>query len=416
MANAPLTIRGAALAPAAHRPVFDVINDALLEIGPDGRIASFGPAPAGCRVAETRPGAIWLPGFVDSHVHYPQTRMVGSASGPLLEWLDRTTFPEEACFSEDAYAVAVAAEFCQHLARNGTTSAAIFSSPHPGATHRLFEALDAAGLRALAGLTLMDRGAPVENLLAAAPALEACAALVERWHGHDGGRLRFCITPRFAIACSPALLRGAADLAERHRLPIQTHLSENPDEIAYTRELYPDSADYLAVYADHGLVTDQSLFAHAIHLEDAEWDRLAAADAALAHCPDSNFFLGSGCMRLAHAHRRGLRVGIGTDVGAGRSFSVRRCAARGHDAARIVGEPVSAEALLWHATRGGARALGIGATVGTLAVGMQADLVALDAPDPDHRGDRFDALLHRLDYGPVVEARVGGAVVWSRPA
>ena len=416
-ANPPLQqIHGDFLCPSpdAGARALQLVEDATLSLDGRGRIRSLAPAAPG--TPHSVPGALWMPGFIDAHVHYPQTRMVGSASGPLLDWLSSTTFPEEARFADDAYATAVAAEFCAALARNGTTAAAIFSSPHPSATHHLFEALDAAGLRALTGVTLMDRGAPPENLLAAGPALDACEALIERWHGHDDHRLQFCVTPRFALACTPELLRGAGDLSARHGLPMQTHLSENPAEIAATRELFPGSADYLGVYADHGLLSDRALFAHGIHLSEGEWDRLGHADGALAHCPDSNFFLGSGCMRLAEAQRRGIRVGVGTDVGGGRSFSVRRCAARGYDASLIVGEPVSAEALLWHATRGGAEALGLADRVGLIAPGYESDLVAVRRPRPDHRGDLFDALLFRLDYGPVLRTVVRGREIWRAPS
>lgn len=403
------TVRGAALRPHPTAPTWTLEDDVLVEMDELGTIVAVRAPEPGCAIAETRPGAVWLPGFVDAHVHYPQTRMVGSASGPLLEWLNTTTFPEEARFADEAYAAAVADQFCQTLLRHGTTTAAVFSSPHPRATHLLFSAMARHGLRGMTGLTLMDRNAPPANLLEAGAALDACEALIEAWHGHDRGRLQFCVTPRFAISCTPELLRGAGDLSARHGLPVQTHLSENTDEIAFTRSLFPSSADYVGVYADHGLLHDRALFAHAIHLSEPEWVALSTADAALVHCPDSNFFLGSGCMRLAEAARRELRVGIGTDVGAGRSFSVRRCAARGHDAARIVGEPVSAQQLLWHATRGGALALGLGENVGLIEPGFEGDLVALARPDVG--SDWFDQILFRLDYGGVAEARVRGQIV-----
>lgn len=404
-------IRGAVLRPLRDRAGFTLMPDAILDVDAQGRIASIGPAAEGEPLPETEPGALWMPGFVDAHVHYPQTRMVGSASGPLLDWLEKTTFPEEARFADRAYAEAVAEDFCAALVAQGTTAAAIFGSPHPGATDVLFAALDRWGLRALAGMTLMDRGAPPPNLMAAGPALQACEALIARWHGHDGGRLSFCVTPRFAIACTPELLAGAAALVQRHDLPMQTHLSENAAEIAYTMELFPDSADYLGVYADHGLLGPRALFAHGIHLSDGEWGRLAASGAALAHCPDSNFFLGSGAMRLAHALRLGIRVGLGTDVGGGRSFSVRRCAARAYDAALLVGEPVNAESLLWQATRGGALALGQGDRIGLLEPGFDADLVAVDRPEAASTDALWDALLFRLDFGPVRQARVRGRVL-----
>ena len=405
-------LRGRLLCPRPSEARVEWIADGLLEIDAAGTIAAVGPAPPGCDEPETYPGAVILPGFVDTHLHFPQTRILGSASGPLLPWLERSVFPEEARFAEARYAAAVAWEFCEQLVRHGTTSAAIYSSSHPIAAELLFTELERRGLRALAGLTLMDRGAPDDVLLAAGPALDACTALSERWHGRDRGRLQFCVTPRFALSCTPALLRGAAALAERHGLPVQTHLAENPDELAATAASFPDSADYLAVYEDHGLCGPRSLFAHCIHMSDGAWDRMATRGAAVAHCPDSNFFLGSGCMQLHAPVSRGVRVGLGTDVGAGRSFSLRQVMAAAHDAALAVGSRVTAEALLWHATRGGARALGLD-VVGCLAPGHEADVVAIDVPDhaQDDGPALFDALAFRRDAGPARAVLVRGRVL-----
>ncbi|MEZ4469515.1 MAG: guanine deaminase [bacterium] len=407
--GARVTLRGRLLCPAAEHPVLVDVRDGLLHLEGD-RIATVEPAPADCGVPETLPGAVWLPGFVDTHVHFPQTRIIGSATGPLLDWLASSVFPEEARFKERAYAEVVAAEFCESLLRQGTTCASIFSSSDPGATDVLFSALATVGFQADVGLTLMDRGAPPEVLLAAGPALEAAETLVARWHGR---RLRFAVTPRFALSCSPALLRGAGDLAARHDLPIQTHLAENPAEIAEVARQFPGSHDYLDVYADHGLCGPRSLFAHCVHLRDGAWDRLAGADAAVSHCPDSNFFLGSGCMPLDAPRSRGVRLGLGTDVGAGRSFSLRRVAASAYDAALITGSAATGEELLWLATAGGARALGLGDQVGRLAAGFSADLVALAAP-PDREGAALcDALIHQRDAGPVLATWVAGQPRWS---
>lgn len=409
-------IRGRLLCPDADRRAIDVVADGLIELDDRGRISAVGPAPADCPIPTTRPGAVWLPGFVDSHVHFPQTRVLGSATGPLLDWLERTVFPEEARFTRRAYAEAVAEEFCAALARSGTTSAAIFSASDPGATDALFAALDRWGLRARAGLTLMDRGAPRALCVPPANALPAAERLIERWHGHDD-RLWFCVTPRFALSCTPELLRGAAALAERHGLWIQTHLSENRAEIDETLARFPGAKDYLSVYAEHGLLGPRSLFAHCIWLSPGEWDRLAERDAAVAHCPDSNFFLGSGQMDLEAAVLRGVRAGLGTDVGAGRTFSIPRIAAAAYDTGLLIGRPQSAEALLWHATAGGAAALGFGDRVGRIAPGLDADLVAIDLPP--HVGEApeplFDAVVFRHDAGPVGQVWVRGRKIYDRP-
>jgi guanine deaminase len=395
------------LFPRADEPRFDLVEDALVAIDDRGRISAAGPAPADCPVGVSHPGAVLLPGFVDAHVHFPQTRVLGSASGPLLDWLARSVFPEEARFSERAYAEAVASEFCERLIAQGTTTAAIYSTSHLEATDALFAALDRSGLRGLAGLTLMDRAAPPALVCGKDAALEACSLLHARWHGHDDGRLRFSVIPRFALSCTPELLGAAGELAARLDLTVQTHLSENRQEVRATLEAFPGAADYLAVYERYGLVGERTVFAHCIWLSDGEWDRLARAGATVAHCPDSNFFLGSGCMSLAKATRRGCRVGLGTDVGAGRTFSPRRVAAAAYDAALVVDARVAPEALLWHATAGGARALGLDDKIGRIAPGYEADLVALEAP-PLTGEALIDSLVFRHDAGPARATYVRG--------
>jgi guanine deaminase len=231
----------------------------------------------------------------------------------------------------------VAGEFTDALIAQGTTSAAIFSSSHPGATDELFMALDRRGLRALSGLTLMDRGMPGAPVLDAPTALAACDDLRRRWHGHDAGRLRVAMVPRFALSCSPELLTAAGAMARQHELFVHTHISENHDEIRATLDAFPGATDYLDVYERHGLVGERTLLAHAIWLSGGEWDRVARLGAAIAHCPDSNFFLGSGCMPLRDPLARGCRVGLGTDMGAGRTFSMRRVASSAYDASLITG-------------------------------------------------------------------------------
>jgi guanine deaminase len=409
MSAVPTTLRGRALCPRAGEPVLDVIEDAVIEIGADGRIAAVGPAPAGCAIPQSHPGAVIVPGFVDTHVHFPQTRVLGSASGPLLAWLAASVFPEEARFADRGYAEAVAREFCGALIDQGTTCAAIYSSSHVDATAALFAELDRRGLRGLAGMTLMDRAAPAAVVVDAGAALAGCEALRARWHGHDRGRLQLSIIPRFALSCTPDLMTRAARFAADHGLVIQTHLAENRVELAETAAAFPDAIDYLDVYERHGLVGARTVLAHAIWLEPGAWDRVAARGAAIAHCPDSNFFLGSGCMPLAAAAARGIRIGLGTDVGAGRTFSLRRVAASAYDAALVVEAPVGPEALLWRATLGGAQALGLADTIGRIAPGFDADLVAIDVPTKSPAGAAlFDALVFRHDAGPVRATYVRG--------
>jgi guanine deaminase len=406
MSSIHRAIRGRVLAPDPETRRVELLDDALVRIDARGMIESVAPAPSDCEVPVTWPGAVLVPGFVDVHLHFPQTRVIGSASGPLLPWLQASVFPEESRFADESYATEVAEEFCDALIAQGTTCAAIYSSSHPGATEVLFATLARRGLRADTGLTLMDRHAPAALLRSARDALAASRSLLERWHGHDGGRLRLSIVPRFAISCTPELMHAAAELAQAHELLIQSHISENVDEIRETLALFPEASDYLDVYQRHGLVDARTILAHCIHLSEHEWSRFVQHDVAVAHCPDSNFFLGSGQLQLRAALDRGLRVGLGTDVGAGRTFSLRRVAAAAHDAALIHAAPVAPHELLWLATRGGARALGRD-TLGCVAAGFEADLVAIDLPALPLVG-LLDALLFRHDAGPVRATLVRG--------
>jgi guanine deaminase len=374
--------RGRVLTPHGSAGELRFLDDGLLVVE-DGRITSVGPYQpdaAGYAVLDLRP-ALLLPGFVDAHLHFPQARVIGSATGPLLEWLEHTVFPEEARFRDEAYARAVAAELVASLLAVGTTTSAIFSSSSELATSVLFEALDRAGLRAFVGLTLMDQACPDEVRVPGGEALASCARLVARWHGHDQGRLAFAVTPRFALSCSRALMEGAARLASDHDLLIQTHIAENAAEGEAVLAMHPWGGDYLGIYEKTGLIGPRTLLAHAIHLSASEWDRTASLGAAVAHCPDSNFFLGSGRMRLAEATSRGVRVGLGSDVAAGRSFDLRRAMAHGYDNALAIGAGVTAARLLTLATLGGAQALGLGDETGSLEPGKAADFIAMSLPD-----------------------------------
>ena len=408
-------VRARGFDPHPHGPGFDDLGDIVVEIDDAGRISRVAPATGGVDVdvgdSLDLGGCVLLPGFVDAHVHYPQTRVIGSASGPLLEWLERSIFPEESRFVDPAYAAAVAREFCDALVARGTTCAVVYGSSIPRANELLFAELERRGLRAFVGLTLMDRGAPRPLLCDTSAALDACVGFVDEWHGRDGGRLQFAITPRFALSCTSALMRGAADLAARHGLVVQTHIAETHAEIGATAIAFPDCEHYLDVYADHGLCTSRTLFGHCIWLADAEWDRLAATDAVVVHCPDSNFFLGSGRMPMNAASDRGIRVALGSDVGAGRSFDMARIAASAYDTALASNVESSATDVLWLATRGGARAVGAGDKLGRLAPGYDADLVAIPLPDylvGAPPSAVLDAVAFRHDRGPVAATIVRG--------
>jgi guanine deaminase len=318
-----------------------------------------------------------LPGFVDTHVHYPQTRIIGRATGPLLRWLEQSVFPEEARFARRPYASAVADEMIDRMLAAGTTCAAIFSSSNPAATEVLLGRLAERGLRGAVGLTLMDVRSPKALSLSRDAAMTACRKLIRRWHQHDDGRLEVAITPRFALSCSRAMLRAAGRLAAEHGLLVQTHIAETEEELAATRAAHRDASDYLDVYDRAGLLGERTVLAHAIHLSPREWDRVRDAGARIAHCPDSNFFLGSGRMPLSEAHDRGILVGLGSDVAAGRSFSMRRAMASAYDNALCLGRSVSLPTLFRMATLDGAGALGLGDRVGSLEAGKDADFVLM---------------------------------------
>jgi guanine deaminase len=389
--------RGRILTPESAGGALRYIADGLLVVEEE-RIVSVGPYAAEAAIAavlDLRP-AVLLPGFVDAHLHFPQTRVIGSASGPLLDWLDQTVFPEEARFRDEAYARSVAAELVARLLAAGTTTSAIFSSSSEQATSMLFEALAQAGLRAAAGLTLMDQACPEAVRVPAAEALAACERLVARWHGHDGGRLTFAVTPRFALSCSRALMEGAARIARDHDLLIQTHIAENPAEGEAVLAAHPWGGDYLGIYEKTGLLGPRTLLAHAIHLSASEWDRAAALGVSVAHCPDSNFFLGSGRMRLHEAESRRIPVGLGSDVAAGRSFDLRRAMAHAYDNALAIGVSVAPARLLRLATLGGAEALGLAAETGSLEVGKSADFIAVSLPE---YVDTEGAILAQLAFG-----------------
>jgi guanine deaminase len=359
----------------------ELIDDGVVAVDDHGRIEAVWPwrrarKELRCPIHDLRPHVL-VPGFVDAHLHYPQTEIIGRATGPLLEWLKTSVFPEEARFRQARYAHRVAARFIDRMLEQGTTTAAVFSSSDARATSILFRHLADRGMRAIVGLTLMDTRCPKELRVPRVDAMRAARELVKRWHGFDRGRLRFAITPRFALSCTRGLLRDAGKLAEEMALPIQTHIGETIREGAETLRVHGYASSYLDVYDRAGLVTDRTILAHAIHLSAAEWRRVRACGAHIAHCPDSNFFLGSGRMPLSRPRTLGINVGLGTDVAAGRTFSIRRIMGSAYDNAMCLERPAGLGELFTMATLGGARALGCSDVTGSLEPGKEADIVAL---------------------------------------
>lgn len=364
----------------------------------DGTVVEVGEAQD---VLSRHPGAriddqgerLIVPGFIDAHVHYPQISMIASPGLELLDWLNRYTFPAEAQFQDEVHADRLAEFFTDRLIDNGVTTAGVYTTVHPGSAEALFRHAHAKNLRVIAGKVCMDRNAPEHLLDTPESAVADSAALLSRWHGV--GRLEYAISPRFAPTSSDAQLAALGELAASHPgVVVQTHLSENTGEIDWVQSLFPRAADYTDVYDRAGLVRRRAVFGHGVHLSDRELGRLGQAQASVAHCPTSNFFLGSGIFDVARAQAvEGLRVGLGSDVGAGTSLSPLVSLNEAYKASRMSGMPLSAPELLRLTTLGGAEALGVEGSVGSLEAGKDADLVILDPYAPVNS----DVLRHRVD-------------------
>lgn len=350
----------------------------------DGHIAARGPAaallPAWAGVpVEHLPERLIVPGLIDLHVHYPQTGMIASYGEQLLEWLTRYTFPCEERLQDPAHAAALAGFFLDELLRNGTTCALVFCTSAPASVDALFTAAQARGMRVISGQTLMSRGAPAALLNPPEQALAQVQGQITRWHGVD--RLRYALTPRFALTSTREELAAVGALRAAHPdLYLHTHLAESVFEVARVAEDFPEAQDYLDVYDRAGLVGPRAVFAHGIHLEERALARLHQAQAAIAFCPSSNLFLGSGLFPLGRAldPSRPVQVGLGTDVGAGTSFSLLRTMGEAYKVAQLQHERLSPARALWLATGGAARALDLAGQVGTLEPGAEADVLALD--------------------------------------
>jgi guanine deaminase len=323
------------------------------------------------------PGRMITPGFVDLHIHFPQLDVIAAHGDQLLDWLERHVFPAEAAFADPAHAAQAARFFISELLRNGTTTAMVFGSVHKASVEALFAEALGRDMRLIAGKVLMDRHAPANLSDTVEDGRRDTLALIEAWSGK--GRLGYAVTPRFAITSTDAQLTMAGDIVRaRPDVWMQTHLAENTTEVAQTAALYPQAGDYLAVYERFGLVGPRSVFAHCIHLDRAAFSRMAAAGAAAAFCPTSNLFLGSGLFDLKTACDCGVKVGIGTDVGAGTSFSVPHTLGEAYKVGQMRGQTLDPFQAFYLATLGGARALNLGDKIGNLEPGKEADFLVLD--------------------------------------
>lgn len=381
----------------------EYFEDGLLVVE-DGKVVRNGHAadllstlPAGTEVIEYK-DALITPGFIDTHIHYPQTGMIASYGEQLLDWLDTYTFPTERAFADKAHAGEVAEVFLRELLRNGTTTALVFGSVHKESVNAFFEQAHKLDLRMIAGKVLMDRNAPDYLTDTAESGYADSKELIERWHGK--GRLHYAVTPRFAPTSTPEQLTLAGRLFQEYPdLYMHTHLSENRKEIEWVRELFPERKGYLDVYDHHGLIGARSVFAHGVHLCDDECKRLGETGSAVAFCPTSNLFLGSGLFDLEKLEGHGVRVGLGTDVGAGTSFSQLQSLNEAYKVLQLQGKKLDPFKSLYLATLGGARALYLDDRIGNLQPGKDADFVVLDykaTPLIDYRLSQARSLEERL--------------------
>lgn len=347
-----------------------------------GRIAAVGEADALAAAYPQAPredmgDALISAGFVDAHVHYPQTAIIARWGKRLIDWLNGYTFPEEMRLEDPAYAAEIAGRYLDLALAHGTTSMCSYATIHPCSVDAFFEAAAARGLRAFAGKTCMDRNAPPGLLDTAQSAYDDSKRLLAAWHGRE--RLSYVITPRFSPTSTPEQLMMLGALWREHPdCLMQTHLSEQTDEIDWVKELFPQARDYLDTYEAQGLLGEGAVFGHAIHLTPRERERIAEAGAAVVHCPTSNTFIGSGLFDLAGLKAEGVTVGLATDTGGGSSFSMLRTMAAAYEIGQLRRTPIHPAALWWLATAGSALALRVGDRIGNIAPGMEADLIAVD--------------------------------------
>ncbi|MCI4592579.1 guanine deaminase [Sphingobium sp. BYY-5] len=369
---------------------------------------------------EPLPGLI-VPGFIDAHVHYAQMDHIASHGEQLLDWLDRHIFPAEKAFADRAHAQRTAAVFLDELLRNGTTSALVFPTVHAHSVDALFDAALDRKMRLLSGKVLMDLG-PEGLADTIDSSRDESETLIRRWRGR--GRLGYAVTPRFALTSSDAQLHVAgALLADHPDVLLHTHLAENLRECAAVAGRFPQALDYLDAYDRFGLVGDRSVFAHGVHLPDRACARLAESGAGIATCPSSNLFLGSGFFDFGQADAHGVRIGIGTDVGAGTSFSLLHTAGLAYQAALSRHYPLDPFRALYLATAGSAALLHIADRVGGLEPGQEADFVVLDSESTPllarrtrnaPLADRLFALQILGDDRAVARTYIMGDCAWER--
>ena len=414
---------------AAGAAALQHFNDGILAIR-DGHIIELGPAddmlaklPSDI-VHDDYRGQLILPGFVDTHTHYAQTDIIASCGEQLLAWLEKYTFPVEARFADPAHAATVASFFCDELLRNGTTTAMAFATVHANSVDALFEAALQRRMRLITGKVLMDRNCPDDVRDFAASGEAESRTLIERWHGRE--RLLYAVTPRFAGTSTPAQMESAARLFAHHPgLYLQSHLAENRAEVDWIARLHPTARSYLDVYDGFGQLGARSVYAHCLWLDDVDRARMAATGSAMSFCPTSNLFLGSGLFDLERARALGVRVGLGTDVGAGTSFSILQTLNEAYKVLQLKGQRLAAESAFHLATLGGAHSLYLDDRIGNFLPGKEADFVVLDpnaTPLLTRRmascanlSERLFVMMMLGDDRMVAATHVMGESAWRRP-
>jgi len=354
-------------------------------------VGDYSPADAaGAEVIDHRPSLI-MPGLIDLHLHYVQMQVIGSYAPALLDWLHAYTFVEEQKFGQQGHAAAIATSFFDELIRNGTTTAVAYCSVHPESVDAFFTEAARRNMLMVGGKVMMDRNAPEALLDTAQTGYDDTKALIARWQGK--GRAHYAISPRFAITSTPAQLEASRALvAEFPECYVQTHLSENDAEIAYSMELYPEAKDYLGIYEDYGLLGRKTLLGHSIHLSHREAHVMAETGSVAVFCPTSNLFLGSGLFDYERLHKTGVRIGIATDIGGGTSVSMLRTLDEGFKVAQLRKQQLSPLNSFYLATLGNARALGLEDRIGSIAPGRDADLVVLDSSAISHMALRMQTI------------------------
>jgi guanine deaminase len=357
-------------------------EDGLLIVA-DGHVVAAGAYAAlssqlmhGTQVQDLR-GKLIVPGFIDTHIHYPQTDMIASPAPGLLPWLDTYTFPTERRFADPAYAQDTASFFVEELLACGTTTALVYCTVHKESADALFTESEARNLRMVAGKVLMDRNCPEFLRDTAQSGYDDSAELIGRWHNR--GRQMYALTPRFAPTSTQAQLEACGVLAREHPdIFIQSHVAENTDEVKWVAELFPGHRSYLDIYDHYNLLRRRAVYGHCIYLDEEDRSRMAQTGAVASHCPTSNLFLGSGLFDFDKADEAGMLIALATDVGGGTSFSMLQTMNEAHKVARLTGHHLTATRMFWLATAGAAAALDLADKVGTLKAGSEADFVVLD--------------------------------------